>query len=106
MKLMTEPIKTNADVMREVAAGHDEVVRHLDAARERGTDIHAAVQGLGPIMHQVKAVVGDLLLDRDDGLAAHTARHRNAADELRRGAALYVEMDEGNATQISQVPNS
>ncbi len=33
---MSEPIKTNADVMREVADGHDEVVRHLETARERG----------------------------------------------------------------------
>ncbi len=57
-------------------------------------------------MHQVKAAVGDLLLERDNGLAAHAERHRNAGDELRRGAALYVETNERNAAQISQVPNS
>jgi hypothetical protein len=103
---MTEPIRTNADVMREVADGHDEVVRHLETARERGTDILAAVETYGPIMHQVKAAVGDLLLDRDNGLAAHAARHRNAGDELRRGAVLYVDTDQQNAAQINQVPNS
>lgn len=103
---MTEPIKTNADVMREVAAGHDEVVRHLEAARARGTDILAAIDTFGPIMHQVKATVSDLLTDRDDGLAAHSARHRNAGDELRRGAAIYVETDQQNAARITQVPNS
>lgn len=103
---MTEPIKTDADVMREVADVHDEVVRHLETARERGTDIFAAVETFGPIMHQVKATVADLLTDRDDGLAAHSARHRNAGDELRRGAALYVATDERNASQINQVPNT
>jgi hypothetical protein len=106
MEPMTEPIKTDADVMREVADGHDEVIRHLEAARERGGDILAAVETFGPIMHQVKATVSDLLTDRDDGLAAHAARHSAAGDELRRGAALYVETDQRNAAQINQVPNS
>jgi hypothetical protein len=106
MEPMTEPIRTDADVMREVADVHDEVVRHIETARQRGTDIFAAVETFGPIMHQVKATVSDLLTDRDDSLAAHATRHRNAGDELRRGAALYVGTDQRNAAKINQVPNS
>jgi hypothetical protein len=105
MHPMTEPIRITPAVLREVADGHDEVVRHVDTARERGTDIGAAVESYGPIMHQVKAAVGDVLLDRDNALHAHATRHRNAADDLRRGAAVYVDTDEQNAAQIAQVPN-
>jgi anti-sigma factor RsiW len=54
-------------------------------------------------MHQVKAAVGDVVLDRDTALAEHAARHRNASDDLRKGAAAYVSQDEQNATGISQV---
>ncbi|KMO69781.1 type VII secretion target [Mycolicibacterium chlorophenolicum] len=102
---MTEPIRITPDVLIATANDHDEVVQHVEAARERGSDISAAVQSYGPIMHQLKAAVGDVLLDRDTALAEHAARHRNASDDLRRGAAVYVNEDEQNAAQISQVPN-
>jgi hypothetical protein len=105
MHQMTEPIRITPAVLREVADGHDEVVGHVETARERGTDISAAVESYGPIMHQVKAAVGDVLLDRDNALNAHATRHRNAADDLRRGAAVYVDTDEQNAARIAQVPN-
>jgi hypothetical protein len=101
---MTEPIRITPEVLIATANDHDEVVRHLEAARERGSDIVAAVDSYGPIMHQVKAAVGDVVLDRDNALAEHATRHRNAADDLRRGAARYVEADEQNATAISRVP--
>jgi hypothetical protein len=103
---MTEPIRITPDVLIEVAAGHDEVVRHVETARERGTDISAAVETYGPIMHQVKAAVGDVLLARDNALAEHAARHRHASDDLRRGATVYLNEDQENAEQIGQVPNT
>ena len=102
---MTELIRITPEVLREVAAGHDEVVDHIEAARQRGGDILAAVESYGPIMHQVKAAVSDVLHNRDTALSEHAARHRNAADDLRRGADVYVATDEQNATRISQVPN-
>ncbi|WP_459964278.1 type VII secretion target, partial [Mycobacterium avium] len=85
---MTEPIRITPEVLIATADDHDEVVRHVEASRERGSDILAAVESYGPIMHQVKAAVGDVLLDRDTALAEHAARHRNASDDLRRGAAV------------------
>jgi hypothetical protein len=103
---MTEPIKITPEVLLEVADGHDEVVRHIETARERGGDISAAVESYGPIMHQFKAAVGDLLLDRDNALAEHATRHRNASDDLRKGANIYVSTDDHNAEQIGQVPNT
>lgn len=101
-----EPIRITPEVLHEVANGHDEVVRHVEVARERGADIIAAVESYGPIMHQVKSAVGDLLLDRDNALSEHSTRHRNAGDELRRAAAIYVNEDEQNAQRITQVPHS
>ncbi|WP_431240912.1 type VII secretion target (plasmid) [Mycolicibacterium aichiense] len=103
---MSEQIRITPEVLISTADDHDEVVRHVEAARDRGSDILAAVDSYGPIMHQVKAAVGDVLLDRDTALAAHAARHRNASDDLRKGAALYVSQDEQNAAQISQVPDA
>ena len=81
---MTEPIRINADVLREVADGHDEVVTPSSrTARERGSDILAAVESYGPIMHEVKAAVGDLLLDRDNGVG----RARRPAPQRQRRPA-------------------
>ena len=41
----------------------------------------------------------------DNALAEHATRHRNASDLLRRGADVYVNVDERNAEQISAVRN-
>lgn len=100
---MTEPIRINPQVLREVASGHDEVARMVEAAREHGGDILAAVQSYGPIMHEFKAAVGDLLLDRDNALAEHASRHRIASDELHRAAHTYTDVDDRNAQQIRQL---
>lgn len=94
---MTEPIRINPAVLREVAANHEDVARIVDDARARGADIAAAVESYGPIMHQVKSAVGDLLLDRDTALADHSARHRAAGDELHRAVHLYINTDDENS---------
>ena len=100
---MTEPIRIDPQVLREVASGHEEVAGIVEAARERGADILAAVQSYGPIMHEVKAAVSDLLADRDSALAEHAARHRTASDDLQRAAVVYTDVDDENADQIRQV---
>lgn len=97
---MTEPIRITPQVLREVASGHEDVARIIEAARDRGADIQAAVDSYGPIMHQVKAAVGDLLLDRDSALAHHSARHRAASDEFNRAAYVYTNMDDENAARL------
>ncbi len=98
-----EPIRIDPDVLHEVASNHDEVVRIVEAARERGGDIQAAVETFGPIMHEVKAAVSDVLIDRDNALAEHASRHRNASDELRRAAHIYTDVDDQNSQQIRQL---
>ncbi len=100
---MTEPIHINPQVLREVAGGHDEVARIVDAARERSGDILAAVQSYGPIMHEVKAAVSDLLVDRDNALSEHASRHRIASADLQRAAHIYTDVDDQNSEQIRQV---
>lgn len=98
-------IRITPEVLHEVANGHDEVVNHVEAARERGGDILAAVESYGPIMHQVKAAVADVILDRDNALAEHSTRHRNASFDLRAGANVYISTDDENSAKIRQVPN-
>ena len=100
---MGKPIRINPEVLREVASGHDEVARIVEAARERGGDILAAVQSYGPIMYEVKAAVSDLLVERDNALAEHASRHRNAGTDLRVAAHTYTDVDDENAEQIRQV---
>ena len=100
---MGEPIRINPEVLRTVASGHDEVARIVEAARERGGDILAAVQSYGPIMYEVKAAVSDLLVERDNALAEHALRHRNAGTDLRVAAHTYTDVDDQNAEQIRQV---
>jgi hypothetical protein len=98
--MMSEPIQISPEVMRAVANQHDEVADKITAARLAGTDIHAAVATFGPIMHQVKAAVADLLAQRDAALLQHEESHRNAADQLRRQATNFTTADEVNAERL------
>lgn len=101
---MPDPtIRIQPQVLREVAGVHDDVARLVEAARERGGDILAAVDSYGPIMHEVKSAVGDLLLERDNALAEHAGRHRTASANLVRGSYIYSDVDDRNAEQISDL---
>jgi hypothetical protein len=97
---MIDPIHVSPQVMRDVADRHDEVAEAIGAARRAGDDIHAAVSTYGPIMHQVKAAVSDLLGQRDAALLEHDRTHRDAAAALRREATVFAAGDEDNAERL------
>lgn len=97
---MNDRIHVSAQVMHQVADQHDAVADKIDAARLAGGDIGAAVSSYGPIMHQVKAAMADLLTRRDDALLAHDQTHRRAADALRREATGFTAVDEQNAERL------
>lgn len=100
---MADAIRIIPSVLQEVAGGHEEVAHIVDAAKERSGDILAAVQSLGPIMHEVKAAVSDLLADRDTALSEHATRHRNVSTELRVASATYTHVDDQNAGQVREI---
>jgi len=100
---MSEPIRITPSVLREVAGNHDEVARTLDEARQKGADIHAAAQTLGPIMHQVKSAVSDVLAEREEAFVNHAARHRAASNELHSAANTYTGVDEQNASDLDKL---
>jgi hypothetical protein len=97
---MTDRIQITPEVMRAVADQHDEVADKIDEVRVAGTDIHAAVSSYGPIMHQVKAAVTDLLASREAALLSVQNTHRNTADNLRRQATNFTATDELNAERL------
>jgi Excreted virulence factor EspC, type VII ESX diderm len=103
---MSEPIRITPSVLREVAGNHDEVARTLDEARQKGADIHAAAQTLGPIMHQVKSAVSDVLAEREEAFVNHAARHRAASNELHSAANIYTSVDEQNASDLDKLTDS
>lgn len=94
---MSEPIIVNAEKLRTVAGHHEQIAGIIDEARAQSEDIHAAAQSLGPIMHQFKAAVSDVLAERDEALSRHADRHRAASNELRVAAHTYTSVDEANA---------
>ena len=102
---MSEAFEARIDpqVFGAVAAQHEQVAEVVDRARLAGGDIHAAVASYGPIMHQVKAAVADVLAARDGALQAHADAHRAAAENLRAAAAGYVAADEANAERLRRV---
>ncbi|MCP5984759.1 type VII secretion target, partial [Klebsiella pneumoniae] len=69
---------------------HDDIASTVAQARLAGSEISFASESLGPIMHQVKAAVADLLPVRDAALQQHEARHTQLAAAAR------------NTTQILQ----
>jgi uncharacterized protein YukE len=97
---MTDPIHVNPEAMRDVANHHDDVADQIAQARSANDEIHAAVGTYGPIMHQVKAAVSDVLQQRDAALQEHDQIHRGAADALRREAANFETQDAANAERL------
>ena len=97
---MTDPIHIDPQVMRTVANQHDDVADQIAPAREASTEILAAVNTFGPIMHQFKSAVSDLMINRDAALLHHEHTHRSAAIGLRREAANFVTRDEINAENL------
>lgn len=97
---MTDPIHVSPEAMREVANHHDDVADQIAQARAANDDIHAAVATYGPIMHQVKAAVSDVLAQRDVALREHDQVHRGAADTLRREATNFETQDSLNAQRL------
>jgi hypothetical protein len=94
---MNDRIEISPEVMRAVADRHDEVADRIDDVRAAGDEIHTAVASYGPIMHQVKAAVADVLGNREAALLSVQSTHRNTADNLRRHATNFVATDELNA---------
>jgi hypothetical protein len=97
---MAESIKIDPQVLREVSAQHDEVAGHIRAARLAGEEIGAAVSSYGPIMHEVKAAVAEVLAERDAALLDHERVHRDAADALRAHAAAFAEQEATNIERL------
>ena len=97
---MADPVRIDPDVLREVATQHDAVADQISAARAAGDEIDAAVSTYGPIMHQVKAAVADVLAERDAALLEHGAAHRAVADELRRHAVAVSEVEADNVKRF------
>ena len=97
---MSEPVQVSPQLMRSVANQHEEIAEQIAAARAASAEISAAVSTFGPIMHQVKAAVADVLAQRDTALSQHDATHRDAAAALRAAATNFVSQDEINAERL------
>ena len=97
---MADSVRINPEVLREVATQHDAVADQISAARTAGDDIYTAVSTYGPIMHEVKAAVADVLAERDAALLEHGSAHRAVADELRRHAAAVSEVEAENVKRL------
>ncbi|WP_425004970.1 type VII secretion target [Mycolicibacterium sp. S3B2] len=97
---MSNPIHIDPEVMRTVANQHDDIADQIRPAREASADILAAVNTYGPIMHQFKSAISDLMANRDAALLTHEHTHRDAAIGLRREAANFVTRDEMNAENL------
>ena len=97
---MADSVRIDPEVLREVATQHDAVADQISAARAAGDEIDSAVSTYGPIMHQVKAAVADVLAERDAALLEHGAAHRAVADELRRHAVAVSEVEAENVKRF------
>lgn len=97
---MSNPINVTPEVMRTVANQHDDIADQIAPAREASAEILAAVNSFGPIMHQFKSAVSDLMVNRDAALLDHEHTHRGAAAGLRREASNFVAVDENSAENL------
>lgn len=100
---MTEPIVTDPELMRNMAAEHDGIAEQIDTARIQAEQVAPAVYTWGPIMSRTKAAVTDVLAQHDQSLREEAAHHRRMAEELRSRAAAFEAADEANATRIRTV---
>jgi hypothetical protein len=93
-------IRITPELLIQVAARHESVADQIAAARGAGSDIRVAVSTHGPIMHQFKAAMDEVVQRRDAAFADHEAAHRAAADKLRSAAAQFTEQEEINAAAV------
>jgi hypothetical protein len=98
---MADSIRIDPAVLRQVGDLHDEVADQIAAARAAGDEIGATVSGYGPIMHEVKAAVAELLAEREAALLDHEHTHRAAAQALRTQAAAFAEQEDVNAERLT-----
>jgi F0F1-type ATP synthase membrane subunit b/b' len=96
-----QPIRIDPDVLREVANQHEAVADQISAARRAAEEIQAAVASYGPIMHEVKAAVADLLAEREQALLAHDNKHRAAAAKLREHANAVTDVEAENTRGLT-----
>ena len=99
---MTDPIHIDPEVMRTVANQHDDVADQIAPAREASTEILAAVNTFGPIMHQFKSAVSDLMVNRDAALSNYPVA------ELRPTALAQLKMRSFrlDALQLLRTPHA
>lgn len=97
---MTDDIRIEPDVWREVAGRHEHVADIIARSRLAGPEIAGALQSYGPIMHRTKAAAIDILMLRDAELRAHNGSHRRAADALRQAAVAFTATEEHNTERL------
>ena len=93
-------IRITPSLLNQVATAHDGVADEIAVARSAGSEILASVATHGPIMHQFKAAVHEVVARRAAAFTDHETAHRSAADQLRSIAAKFGEQEAINAAAV------
>ncbi len=82
---------------------HDEIAATVWTAKLAGADIGASAHSLGPIMHELKAAVAELLPVRDARLQKHYEARSELAATMRTTVNTAVATNEDAAANIASV---
>lgn len=87
--------------LARMATNHDSAAQTFEAARRDAMAILEAADSWGPIFFEARRAAQEVVLARDQALAAQAERHRRLADQLRRGGTAFAQMNEANAADLT-----
>jgi hypothetical protein len=83
------------------ALAHEKAAEGCATARSDNQRTADAAASWGPMFHEARRATVDAVNAREATLLAQEQRHRDMAEQLRRGAAQMEEMDAQNRAQLT-----
>ncbi|VBA62423.1 type VII secretion target [Mycobacterium attenuatum] len=101
--MSVERIQADPAALERWATNHEGAAQTLEGARSDGAKILEAADSWGPIFSEARRAAQEVIEAREQALAQQAQRHRNMADQLRRGGAAFAAMNEDNAADLGDI---
>lgn len=103
---MTVPLEVDPAELRRRAELHAQAIDEIKAARADHERVNSEAQTLGPLYHQVRASVTEVMSKRDAALAGEQQRHERMRESLLLAAAEYERVEAENRAGLTISPTN
>lgn len=96
-------VEVDPAVLQRLATNHDEAAGTLEGARGDSSGALSDADSWGPLFYEARRATQESVEARDAALSSNAQRHRNMADQLRRGGAAFGSMNEQNTANLRDI---